>query len=488
MKTTQRLRRLTNSQKIWLLVFIVAFSSGLYHAGSVGDTFWSLRAGQDLFHLRDIWLNRYSFEASNVYWPNHEWLWEGILYALYWLGHRTFLIPIIVNSVLWAFTFCLSLPSEKMLATLGKRRSYGDLCFLIVAAVLFEGIFDSIRAETTSFFFLALYIYLVRRDRYKAIPFLTLLWANLHAQVFTGIMVLGMALLMTFIVKDGRELWRRKKVLTTLLWSLGATLCTPLTYRLWLYILNSLLHKPGSGIEEYQPFWVSTFLSTSVMILVVLSAYSIRRISTKHKADWSLMGMLPMVAIFFFMSCSAIRSTPLFLVAILPYFMLSVSAPQSLKFKNDLGPRLGPLAYISFAALALFMGLRVLPSNVHISDNQMTPRDVQVFYSCKGAELNDYNDGGFLIWYAPKRKVFFDNRYDPYPASIRNTISDSFTRGDFINLVHKYNFQCAFLDSPYSSGYITLRSLGWRQTYYDHLDGFVFLVSPAYYKKYSPKG
>src|SRR5437016_5011047 len=36
--------------------------------------------------------------------------------------------------------------------------------------------------------------------------------------------------------------------------------------------------------------------------------------------------------------------------------------------------------------------------------------------ACPGPLYNRYYDGGFLIWFAPERRVFIDSRQDPYPV------------------------------------------------------------------------
>jgi len=37
--------------------------------------------------------------------------------------------------------------------------------------------------------------------------------------------------------------------------------------------------------------------------------------------------------------------------------------------------------------------------------------------ACPDALYNHYNEGGYLIWLLPERKVFVDSRQDPYPLS-----------------------------------------------------------------------
>ena len=46
-------------------------------APAQSDTWWLLRAGQDIVRTRAIPLvDTYSHTAAGLYWPNHEWLTE----------------------------------------------------------------------------------------------------------------------------------------------------------------------------------------------------------------------------------------------------------------------------------------------------------------------------------------------------------------------------------------------------------------------------
>ncbi len=38
--------------------------------------------------------------------------------------------------------------------------------------------------------------------------------------------------------------------------------------------------------------------------------------------------------------------------------------------------------------------------------------------ACNAPIYNTYEGGGALIWFVPDKKVFIDNRQDPYPAAL----------------------------------------------------------------------
>ena len=86
------IRGLTFSQFAVLLMFCaLAVCTCLMPAHS--DTYWHLRAGQEIWQTLHVPLHdHYSFTADGRFWPNHEWLWQAIVYVLYAVGGMRLLV------------------------------------------------------------------------------------------------------------------------------------------------------------------------------------------------------------------------------------------------------------------------------------------------------------------------------------------------------------------------------------------------------------
>ena len=57
------------------------------------DTYWHLRAGQEIWQTFHVPLtDHYSYTAAGRSWPNHEWLWQALSYALYRAGGMRLLV------------------------------------------------------------------------------------------------------------------------------------------------------------------------------------------------------------------------------------------------------------------------------------------------------------------------------------------------------------------------------------------------------------
>lgn len=67
-----------------LFFLVVAFTACLMPAQS--DTWWQLRAGQDIVERGLQLRETFSHTQEGGYWPNHEWLSQFVFYGLYQLG------------------------------------------------------------------------------------------------------------------------------------------------------------------------------------------------------------------------------------------------------------------------------------------------------------------------------------------------------------------------------------------------------------------
>ena len=57
-----------------------------------------------------------------------------------------------------------------------------------------------------------------------------------------------------------------------------------------------------------------------------------------------------------------------------------------------------------------------------------------------------YNKGGYLLWFAPDRKVFMDQRQDPFPpALVLEHIEVEHGRKDYRDVFARHNIHCAYL-------------------------------------------
>ncbi len=97
----------------------------------------------------------------------------------------------------------------------------------------------------------------------------------------------------------------------------------------------------------------------------------------------------------------------------------------------------------------------------------IAPRALAALRACPGPLYNHYDDGGFLIWFAPERPVFVDSRQDPYPLDLLLE-HEAVERGQrsYRPLFSRYGIGCAFL--PVGSPTVkALAADGWSTRFRD---------------------
>jgi hypothetical protein len=102
----------------------------------------------------------------------------------------------------------------------------------------------------------------------------------------------------------------------------------------------------------------------------------------------------------------------------------------------------------------------------HLAWTPLPPASLAALEACPGNLYNRYDEGGYLIWFAPGHKVFLDGRQDPYsPALIAEQVRVE-TTGDFAATFRRYDIRCAY--TPAAS-LVTARLVeaGWKPLYRD---------------------
>jgi hypothetical protein len=89
------------------------------------------------------------------------------------------------------------------------------------------------------------------------------------------------------------------------------------------------------------------------------------------------------------------------------------------------------------------------------------PGALAALQQCPDNLYNRYDQGGYLLWFAPDRKVFIDGRQDPFPpALILEHIRMENESGDFREVFSRYNIHCAYLPT-HSPTVGQLTTAGW---------------------------
>lgn len=444
----QSLRSLWNPQH-WtldrtLLILVFVLISGL--AGRINaqsDTWWLLRMGQDIVANSAIPTTEpYSSTVRGSYWPNHEWLSAVMMYGLYQFGGLNVLIvgAVFVVLITWAgvYRLCEGPPRVRVIAML--------------LAIVAQATSWSVRPQLLSQAFFVLALLLINQPRrHWVYPLLLLGWANIHAGVATGAIVLLSA--------TGAAIWRFRDQFWRW-WSIGlasavATLINPLGWHLWEYTLNSVNSIARKYIQEWQPPRFNdpqNYPFFGLVLAVVGIIWFSRRSWTTHR-DWTLIICATLLLI---LSARSIRH--------IAFFAL-IAAPLLSRQFRAVAPQPPPLQTIGQINRWLPIGglvLSVILVSTAWSNRSaaFSPTLVAGVRACDGTLFNTFDYGGELLWFVPERAVFIDNRQDPYPDELFIAAGQAEDRGTYQALFERFDVRCALVPSGKALD-LALHQAGW---------------------------
>jgi len=426
-----------------------------------GDTFWHLRAGQDIWRTHHVPLvESYSHTAAGRFWPNHEWLWQAVAYGLYRVGGMPLLGGGMALVVTAAFVLAYRLMVGPPLARFG----------LVLLGVPVSACVWALRPQVASLAMLALLVTLLARERYFWVPLVFLVWANLHGAVALGGAVLGAVTVLAWVrARSGAPEDRRRALILgelTLVCA-AATMLTPLGPRLWTFVFESIPRSRQVMINEWMPayprgpveiaFWV---LALAFVVLLVRRRRTLR--------TWSDVAVVVAAAVVLPLAVRAVRNIPPFLLVAIPAASRLLGEDFRLPRRAaapEASPERPTLNLVLFGVLALFGAGTIafawaarLPM---LGWDPLSPAAIAAVRACPGPLYNRYDDGGFLIWFAPEQRVFVDSRQDPYPAEFvyEAVLNDSHATPEA--LLERYGIRCVFLPRA-SESVPRLEREGWR--------------------------
>src|SRR6476660_7325525 len=254
---------------VTVIFFLVMFSSACLIPVQ-SDTWWHLRAGQEMWTRHIVMLtDEFSYVARGAYWPNHEWLSEVIFFAAFRIGGMpglTLLAAILITTA--------SALSWRLMRGPATQK-------LLLMALAMTSIAP---------------VWTVRPHVFSLVLTMTVLqlalWANLHGGVALGFVVLGgVAISQVWIGQRSRL----PKLAIVIAGCFAATLATPLGFHLWTTIPQSIQKSMANGIVEWRPpalfglqhlaFWIV------LLLFAVTTVVRRRTIVTKEHAALTVVSL-----------------------------------------------------------------------------------------------------------------------------------------------------------------------------------------------------
>ena len=421
------------------------------------DTLWQLRAGRDMWQSQHVLLTDvYSHTAYGSFWPNHEWLAEVIYYAMYRFGGLP-MVTLFATALIaggWAITWRLAKgPVRAVFAWTALA--------LVPASLWWEP-----RPHAFSLLFVMTTVFLLVRRRYLWLPLVFVVWANCHGGVLLGFVILAAGLGVRTLMAP-RVWWQAALI------GLGCVLAataTPLGLSFWTEIPKSLMRIHSYPIDEWRRPNVMDVHELLFWVIAIAFCGTLfrkrRTLSGAAAGDLTLyacaLAVLPTAIL-------AVRNVGPFLMIAVPAMTSLVLVRRERAARRETQRPLLNLAVMSSAAIAVTMTIVWAYRNEipHLHWAPVPASALVALGQCPDNLYNRYDEGGYLVWFAPDRKVFLDGRQDPYPPDLmRDHIRMETVGGDYKAAFSRYGIHCAYLPAV-SPTVAQLSTSGWKTLYHD---------------------
>ncbi len=463
--------------------------------------FLSLRKIMDLdigFHLRggEWMLENKSFHKKDIFtytvrgneYIAMYWLYQIFLFLIYKLSGYAGIS--ILNSILITLLFYL---------VFLRMRKF-NIPLWISSGVLFLMIFAmeirfSARPEVLTWIFMALMLltldnYFYERKNYLfLLPLIQVLWVNFHGLFILGWVLMGFYFLSFWIHYKKFD----RKFFSYILFAVLGSLLNPYTWKGILFPFYLFTRLQSSSVfknvisELTSPFSKKAIILMPKMPLVffyifLFSSLLLLILTFKKRKIHEFL----LYFAFLYLSCTAIRNVPLFLIVSSQIFALSM-LDFSKKFEklkeNSIFKFLKHTGYVLPMLFSFLILLRISTNVYYVErgggnfgiglDYDVHPVGTADFIlnnNLKGKILNDLNHGSWFIWRV-REPVFIDGRLEVIKEKFFERYHRSYSPGGLKKLIFEYTPNLVVFDYSYPEALFWDRDIksmpDWRIIYWD---------------------
>lgn len=432
----QRLIRQLAEDDLPVALLLIGFAAFACIVPAQADTFYHLRSGLEMWQSRSLLTREvFAWTEYGKTLPNHWWLGQLLFYGLYAMGG-----PVLLTICAGALAFAAMFLTWRLVLGSHEMRL---LALVALGLTLPEW---SIRPQVFSLFFCALAIRLVLQNRLVLLPGLLVVWANMHAVVVLGV-ALAAATLIDAVIWDRPRVWRTTVVFVA---SLLAPLLTPLGRSFWPWLFEAVHVSRALDLQEYRSALSPNIVSIGFWILVLaLLVGVVRRGLADIQVDRSTRLLVLMALALTLPAAASIRNIPFFALAAVP--ALSRIYPTRAATRRKPASVVAWNMVIAAVCLAVAaIALRWSAGGSRLGWRPFTSDARAAIERCPDPIYNGLYEGGQLIWFVPKHRVFVDGRIDVYPLAFLSRARSADLGGDYRALFDDYGIRCAVVrqDSP----------------------------------------
>lgn len=328
----------------------------------------------------------------------------------------------------------------------GRRLGAGWNALLVLAipaaACLVPGYGPVIRSHTFTYCLFAVTLFCLETIRAGknagafALPFVMLLWANVHGGCVAGLGTIGVYTAFALVQRK-----HFKPMLLTLAACLAVTFINPHGAKFWTILLPAILH-PRARITEWQPlplFANDPFLAFRILFVCVVALVVVAWRRTAKKS-WPGLVMLALTAV---LAWRGRRHAPFFAVTTLAFvapFLESAFAAAVEKLRKRFQPAVALAAL--YGAMAVYFAAKYLSNdpnkepratfevNAPIGHDPVREMDILSLARVEGNLATPFGWGSYCAWRLhPRVKISMDGRYEAaFPESTFELNNDFYDR------------------------------------------------------------
>jgi hypothetical protein len=481
----QNLKRL-----VYFLPYVFVFIASLYRPKDP-DLGWHLKYGEYFFkHHQILRDNIFSTMMPNFHWANGSWGTDLITYFIY--NHWGFFGLTLASALIVTLTFFFFSKAAKF-TFFENSLFFPILIFLELPLNNF-----SFRSQQFSFLFLGILFFILSRYKHFSkiifiIPLIFVIWVNLHAESFFGLVLFGLWIFFTMIKnfynyqKEDRKFYQQELIFLTgiFIFCCFAMFMNPFSISVPLFALSHFNNQLLRNINEYAPFVLFSlnWINLSAIAIFSVTCFIYLLIKKSILKNLSILGILLILIIMsFFVRRYA---WPAY------YLTLSIFLILISNIKSYLKKYLYLIAIVISSISVLFTIALKIPFSQFTNMSWDTYCSIQTIpCSSKSAEylknnsltnnlFSYYDWGGWLIWNYPDVKPSIDGRMsvwiDNFGYSAVADYRDYLTEKKSIN---NSNYDVVYLPQDRSPLYLELSNLisqnKWKLVYRD--DSVVIVV------------
>lgn len=392
---------------LFLILFLFATSVFVNIQDTIDtDLFWHLRAAKDIVHGGSIVLpDSGTYTASGRVWMNYQWVTEIVMYFLF-----------------ENFDYCGLMAGKGIVAIITALAIYFTLKKYNIEArylsilFFFIGTFHFYLFRTRILTFMMMSILMLILERLKPrvrlfiLPVFFALWANIHGGFVIGLIVIGIYPIAHLLMK--RLSFNPNIIIegVTVPVCLLSTLINPFGTGIYRAMFFSLGQRAIYGISEMKPMWNFPIRENAGFLFIALIIVLLSLLFHKNIHLPSLLSS----SFILLMGIKSIRFAPDFIAPAVPLLgsllhgFLSMESNFTDKLKRGFKSYV-PVILLIFTSY----GITYLLSTPFNEQEQNYPENAVIFmkkHKLNGKIFNEFNWGGYLLWYLPESQVAIDGR------------------------------------------------------------------------------